>query len=273
MIKRADRDIIAVGWVLLTYRTASIPWVAMMVVVVVVNVPVMVMVIAASTAPAPVLLLVSLVGGGAIGHHVQVLVITIGTITATATIVAHSTASRVAIETLHQPIGTGTPSPTVTPTSGEPGRLVGHHAIAHRIVVAVVVMAVVLVVVQSVAVGARHCAPRWHGSSVRHPSIVGVHSSGALGSSRFRTNIGLLLLDCQRVCVAGRQKQWPNSGVPLGWVIYAAEDKGGGRGVAGGRFIILCIFSRQHFGRESRGSRSTAITDNESQSASFRWFS
>lgn len=171
-----------------------------MMVVIVVEVPVVVMVIAASTAPAPVLLLIPLVGGRAIGHHVQVLVVAIGTITATATIVAHSTAARIAVQTLHRAIGTGTPSTTVTATSGEPGRLVGHHAIAHRIVVAVVVMAVVLVVVQSVAVCARHSAPRWHGSTVRHPSIVGVHSSGALGSSRLRTVSGYYCSTAKCVC-------------------------------------------------------------------------
>lgn len=171
-----------------TYRTTAIPRVTMMVVVVV---SVMVMVIAAapasssSTAPTSIRLLVPLIR---VGHHVQVLV-AIWPIAQT-TAAATATSSRIPVQAL-QSLGAGASvSVAVAATSGEPRRLVGphHRAIGHRIVVVVLVVVVAdaavvvaVVVVNTVAMRARHSAPRRHGSTVGHPSIVGVHSTALCG--------------------------------------------------------------------------------------------
>lgn len=173
-----------------TYRATAIPRVTMMVVVVV---SVMVMVIAAapasssstSAAPTSIRLLVPLIR---VGHHVQVLV-AIWPIAQT-TAAATATSSRIPVQAL-QSLGAGASvSVAVAATSGEPRRLVGphHRAIGHRIVVVVLVVVVAaaavvvaVVVVNTVAMRARHSAPRRHGSTVGHPSIVGVHSTALCG--------------------------------------------------------------------------------------------
>lgn len=170
-----------------TYRTTAIPRVTMMVVVVV---SVMVMVIAAapassSAAPTSIRLLVPLIR---VGHHVQVLV-AIRPIAQT-TAAATATSSRIPVQAL-QSLGAGASvAVAVAATSGEPRRLVGphHRAIGHRIVVVVLVVVVAaaavvvaVVVVNTVAMRARHSAPRRHGSTVGHPSIVGVHSTALCG--------------------------------------------------------------------------------------------
>lgn len=173
-----------------TYRTTAIPRVTMMVVVVV---SVMVMVIAAapasssstSAAPSSIRLLVPLIR---VGHHVQVLV-AIRPIAQT-TAAATATSSRIPVQAL-QSLGAGASvAVAVAATSGEPRRLVGphHRAIGHRIVVVVLVVVVAaaavvvaVVVVNTVAMRARHSTPRRHGSTVGHPSIVGVHSTALCG--------------------------------------------------------------------------------------------
>lgn len=147
-----------------TYRTAAVPRVTVVVMMVI------------STAPAAIQLL-PLVRRV---RYVQVLVVPVGTPSPT------STASRIPIQPQHT--GTSAAAATVAP-SGEPGRLIGHPVAGIVCIVMVMVVVVVVVVVGSVTavVAARHSAPSRHGSTVRHPSIVGVHPRDAVELPRRTT--------------------------------------------------------------------------------------